>query len=166
MSWKKRIISKINSNYQEYTNPNKMERIKSIAVMGSSEDIPCREEVVKFLSKKFDISKKSIRIMVYSNSKSLESEKDFGPKDFSVFGKIKSRDLEEFTEKNVDLLINYQRTANVYVNRVNLLSRASFKAGFESSKLKNLNFELKGEKLSNAAFDKELVKYLNILNIC
>jgi hypothetical protein len=166
MSWKKRIVSKINSNFQEYKGPIEIERIQSIAVIGGSEDIVSAEEVVDSLSKEFGVSKNSIKVMVYSDVKSVKNQVSFGPEDFSIFGKIKSSDLEEFTMEKVDLLINYQRLANVYGNRVNLLSRASFKAGFESSELKNLNFELKGGELSNEVFDKELVKYLNILNIC
>lgn len=166
MSWKKRIVSKINSNFQEYKDSIQIESIQSIAVIGGSEDILSAEDVVNSLSKEFGVSKKSIKVMVYSDTKSLKNRDSFGPEDFSILGKIKSSDLEEFTTEKVDLLINYQRMANVYGNRVNLLSRASFKAGFESSELKNLNFELKGRELSNEVFDKELVKYLNILNIC
>jgi hypothetical protein len=79
---------------------------------------------------------------------------------------VKSAKLKDFINERVDLLINYQRLVNVYGNRLNLLSQASFKAGFETSESKSLNFELKGRELSNQVFDKELVKYLNILNIC
>ncbi len=166
MSWKKRIVSKINSNFPESTESIEIESIQSIAVIGTTEDINSTEEVVNSLSKEFGVSKNSIKVMMYSDAKPLKNFDSFSQKDFSIFGKINSTNLEQFTKEKVDLLINYQRLANVFGNRVNLLSRASFKAGFESSELKNLNFELKGTELSNEVFEKELVKYLNILNIC
>jgi hypothetical protein len=166
MNWKKRIVSKINSNSKEQKVAIDLETINSIAVLGSSKDIPLPEMVLDSLSKEFDISKNSIKIMIYSDVESSEDSQVYGAKDFSFFGKVKSAKLKDFINERVDLLINYQRLVNVYGNRLNLLSQASFKAGFETSELKSLNFELKGRELSNQVFDKELVKYLNILNIC
>jgi len=87
------------------------------------------------------------------------SEKDFG-----WYGKIESYQIKSILTNKYDLLINYTKVENLYFNVLLLHCNVSFKVGFAhlDQRLYDLQIDCKPENI--AIFNKELEKYLKILN--
>ncbi|MEH6407775.1 MAG: hypothetical protein V7767_10870 [Leeuwenhoekiella sp.] len=79
-------------------------------------------------------------------------------------GKVKNDDVSQFIEKPFDLLISYYRSENLILQYITAKSSALFKAGFPSETFQLNDLAINVNIEDNSAFEKELNKYLKILN--
>lgn len=88
----------------------------------------------------------------------------FNPKDFGWKGKIENTELQEFIEAPFDVLISYYNEECLELNMVTALSGANLKVGINNNdpRLYDLIINIRTEYLD--VFQKEIVKYLKVLN--
>ncbi len=88
----------------------------------------------------------------------------FFEKDFSWNGSIKSTDLTQFLDQNFDMLIDYTKANTVFKKHIVAKSKASFKVGYTEVDDRLYDFMIAVENEEIISFNKELIKYLKILN--
>ncbi len=125
------------------------------------------DEFVFNLAKKMNINPNTIRVLKYSENKTEEvsfSNPIFTSKDFSWNGAIKNREINEFLNRKFDALISFYKKDNLELKLLTSLSKAKFKIGLLESDV-NLNDLTLNTSIKNLdLFEKELLKYLNVLN--
>lgn len=139
--------------------------IRSIAVVVNGMEV---SDLSQFdgLEKRFNILKKDLKIIYYSESKnnlpSLMYDK-FASKDFSWKGDIQNGAVKEFLDRKYDVLIGYYSERNHYLDLVAARTEASLKVGVENAdeRLFDLIFNVKTSDYPS--FEKELAGYLNII---
>jgi len=83
---------------------------------------------------------------------------------FNSFGKIKSLEIQEFIEKDYDLLLDFTGTKNIYEKYLSLLLKANFKVGYYTEEgLYDLMLNILIGDVKN--FINETKKYLQILGL-
>ncbi|WP_298367210.1 hypothetical protein [uncultured Lutibacter sp.] len=139
-------------------------KIKSVIILA---DESCdKNKLVNEVSYQLKLDDKSITIITI-DKKNVKSEIEngvFTPKDFGWYGRIKSEELKSILTKKYDLLINYSKIDNLYNNLVLLQCNSNFKVGFAhlDNRFYDLLINCKFKEIS--LFNKELKKYLTILN--
>jgi hypothetical protein len=88
----------------------------------------------------------------------------FNPKSFDWKGRIKNVELQEFINQKFDALICYYKNDNLELNYVTALSRSNFKIGLNSADERLYDFIIDIETEYIQIFEKELIKYLKVLN--
>ena len=138
--------------------------IKRVAILLDNESL--ENVMIANLTTNFPFKKEDIDVLVYREySKKQEiSPKFFTNNDFGFKGSLNSNDLKNFVKNEYDLLINYVKIPNLYVNMVTLLSEAIFKTGFAEMDDRLYDLVISDEGLNEAVLNKELKKYLTILN--
>ncbi|MFD0763036.1 DUF6913 domain-containing protein [Lutibacter aestuarii] len=139
-------------------------KVKNIMVV--IDDSSLKDAVVNELSQLFSISKDSIEILVVKSKRAKNEvvENSISPKDFGWYGKIKTEWLKEILTKKYDLLINYSKVENLYTNLLLLHCKVIFKVGFAHLDNRFYDLIIKCEPTEITLFNKELKKYLEILN--
>ncbi|UMB53899.1 hypothetical protein MKD41_00075 [Lutibacter sp. A64] len=139
-------------------------KIKKILVL--LDDITLKEEVVENLKTNLGFKKNAIEIITFLQKKTKDNDDNtvFSSKDFGWYGKVKNEELKNILTKKYDLLINYSKVDNLYINLLLLQIKAAFKVGF--AKLDNRFYDLLIDCNTTeiALFNRELKKYLEILN--
>lgn len=140
------------------------EKIKHVLVF--LDDISEKDMLLNELLMVFNIAERDIKLVIFQQKISKEqiSEAIITPKDFGWYGKINSEKLKSILTKKYDLLINYSKVDNLYSNLLLLQCNTGFKVGF--AHLDNRLYDLIIDCESNDVklFNKELKKYLTILN--
>ena len=140
------------------------EKIKKVLIV--LDDISLKEVTLANLKNNLGIQEKNIEILVFLQKKSKEKDDKhlFSSKDFGWYGKINNDILKNILTKKYDLLINYSKVDNLYNNLLLLHCKVDFRVGFAifDNRLYDLLIDCKPENLS--LFNKELKKYLEILN--
>ena len=130
------------------------------------EDLDVVGDLTKDLLKKLKVKKHDLNFLVFQDKidKLNEDKHLFTPKDFGWYGKVKSPQLKAVLTNKYDLLINYCKVENVYVNTLLLQCNSGFRIGFPhlNSELYDLiiDCDLNNKNLVN----NEIQKYLTILN--
>ncbi|MEX1382402.1 MAG: hypothetical protein AB1Z17_03310, partial [Lutibacter sp.] len=88
----------------------------------------------------------------------------FSSKDFGWYGKINNDTLKNILTKKYDLLINYSKIDYLYNNILLLHSKVAFKVGFASLDNRFYDLLINCKTSEIALFNKEVRKYLEILN--
>ena len=88
----------------------------------------------------------------------------FNPKEIGWKGKILGLELEEFINTKFDALICYYRDDKMELNFVSALSKANFKIGISNNDPRLYDFIIDIETEHIQVFEKELTKYLKVLN--
>jgi hypothetical protein len=155
----KRISKLIESTDKSTTNT-----IKNIIIV--LDDCKYEKIIVDELLKLFSVSENTIKVLVFQKKiKKNENLKNvITPKDFGWYGKIKSEKLKDILTNKYDLLINYSKVENLYCNLLLLHCKTDFKAGFAhlDNRFYDLTIQCKPDEIE--LFNKELKKYLTILN--
>lgn len=88
----------------------------------------------------------------------------FNPKNFGWKGKIENTELQDFIDTPFDVLISYYNEECLELNMVTALSKANLKVGINDNdpRLYDLIINIRTEYLD--VFQKEIVKYLKVLN--
>ena len=97
---------------------------------------------------------------IYKNE---DSENKISAADFGWYGKIKSEKLKFILTKNYDLLINYSKIDNIYLNLLILQCKVGFRVGFSHLDNRFYDLTINCESSNFALFNREMKKYLQIL---
>lgn len=125
-------------------------------------------DFTKRLSEDLGIDKSKIKVILFENKNTespQESYKYFYEKSFGMYGKIKDKDIKNFVDTSFDLLINYCAEEIIYSQVIACKSKAKLKVSFENeyASFYNLSINISGNKIDT--FNKEIIKYLQILNL-
>ena len=141
-------------------------KISSIGVLLNEQefnDIEAFNQLFKLLG----LNAPKHKILTYSldeTSVHAQWETFYGSKDFGWNGKIKSLDLEQFVDRNFEMLICYFKTEAIELKQIAAMSKADFKVGVSKldERLYDLIVDVELGKFD--VFASELKKYLMILN--
>ena len=126
-----------------------------------------KELVVSTLATLLKISESAIKVVVFQRKLRKENVPDdiITPKDFGWYGKIDNEKLKNILTNNYDLLINYSKVDNVYLNILLLQCKAAFRVGFAHMDKRLYDLLIRCEPEEIDLFHEELIKYLVILKI-
>lgn len=85
--------------------------------------------------------------------------------DINWQGKITSKDVLEFLNRDYDLLIDYTQAENQMKQLIISEIKASFKVGYKDNKDELYDFMISVNPSEVALFTKEMIYYLKILNL-
>ena len=125
-------------------------------------------DFTKRLSEGFNMEPEDLRVFLFDpggKDGAPETYRSCSEKDFGMFGKIKSEGLNRFVKRDFDLLINYCEPSHLYPKVIMLRSIAKMRAGFdhESNFFNDISIKVQGNDIDT--FNKELLKYLQILKL-
>ena len=149
---------------KKYSIFNNDKTIKTITILYDSRDISI-DNYRSMIKKVLNIPSDKINTIGYRNyvKKDTVDDNFFSKKDFNWFGRLKSNNLKKLVQNSDDMLINLCYKNNMYINIVNLLSKAKFKVGFFNKKNTTLNLMIDVKHDDYKAFNFEINKYLQIL---
>lgn len=126
-----------------------------------------KELVVRELATLLKISESDIKVVVFLRKLKNETAADdiITPKDFGWYGKIDSEKLKNILTNTYDLLINYSKVDNVYLNLLLLQCKTAFSVGFAHMDKRLYDLLIRCEPDEIDLFHEELIKYLVILKI-
>lgn len=126
-----------------------------------------KELVVRELATLLKIAESDIKVVVFQRKLKSENETDdiITPKDFGWYGKIDSEKLKNILTNTYDLLINYSKVDNVYLNLLLLQCKTAFSVGFAHMDKRLYDLLIRCEPDEIDLFHEELIKYLVILKI-
>jgi len=157
----KNYIDKHIKNRVTISNNNK---IKTVAVIVDDSEFTDLNWINK-LQVILDIKTENFKVMALTNPKSKTKtiyQNTFSRKDLGWRGNVKSQTLKSFLNKKNDLLISYYASKKLPLVFVTALSEAKFKVGLMEETNTN-DLVIKTDIKDTSTFEKELVKYLNIL---
>ena len=147
----------------EESNKDTTKKVKKVIVI--LDDVAHKNSILKEIVNTLEIDEKNIECIVFQQKISKENIEEglISPKDFGWYGKIKSNYLKSVLTNKYDLLINYSKVDNLYVNLLILQSKSAFKAGFAhlDNRFYDLMIDCKSDDFKS--FNNELSKYLKIL---
>ena len=125
-----------------------------------------QDKIEKELKGILNISKNNIEFVVFQQKGTKDQIVDelISPKDFGWYGRIKSDKIKSVLTKKYDLLINYSKVDNLYSNLLILQCKAAFRVGFEHLDNRFYDLLINCDSDDFYSFNKELKKYLTILN--
>lgn len=131
------------------------------------DDISEKEMIVSQLATLLKIAESDIKVVVFQRKlrKETPDEDIVTPKDFCWYGKIDNEKLKNIITNKYDLLINYSKVDNVYLNILLLQCKAAFRAGFAHMDKRLYDLLIRCEPEEIDLFHEELIKYLIILKI-
>ncbi len=129
------------------------------------DDNVVKELVVSELVTMLKIPESDIKVVVFQRKLRKETVPDdiITPKDFGWYGKVDSDKLKNILTNKYDLLINYSKVDNVYLNILLLQCKAAFKVGFAHMDKRLYDLMIRCELDEIDLFHEELIKYLVIL---
>ena len=150
---------------QEKRLAQKPKTIKKIAVLVNSRS-SLRTDVIERDLKQNGFDMASIAVFEFdakATKPSEESALSFGSGDFSLLGTPLSK-VESFSNTSYDLLVNYFKEDNPYLQLVSLNTNAKFRVGFSvvDNRLNDLMFSL--SETDSTLFCKQMNTYLNNIN--
>jgi hypothetical protein len=124
-----------------------------------------KAHVVSQLVTILKIPESNIKVIVFQRKLKNEIETDdiISPKDFGWYGKVESEKLKNILTNKYDLLINYSKVDNVYLNILLLQCKAAFKVGFAHLDKRLYDLMIQCEPNEIDLFNEEMIKYLGIL---
>ena len=138
-------------------------KIENVLVLLSNPEN--QDEIIKDLSRKLNLSIHHFDVLIFQPKKDKNNliENAFYSTDFGWYGKFRSVFLKDILTKKYDLLINYYKVDNIYVNLLLLQCKCDFRVGFAI--LNKALFQLLIDCDTNdyKLFNEELKKYLTIL---
>ncbi len=125
---------------------------------------------IEFKNLKDSIKLNSTHFNILTYKENEESHNEFqGPivtkKDFNWLAALKSDTVREFIESHYDILIDYTATDSPIKKLIVAQINASFKVGCLDDNNELYDLRIKVDSKEIAVFNKELVRYLKILNL-
>ena len=156
-----------NKKVKEFTSTvskNTSKKIKNVLVL--LDDVALKEEVLKNLKEILKVEETQIEFLIFYQKSPKENgnQQFFSKKDIGWYGKINNEALKSILTKKYDLLINYNKIDSLYSNLLLLHSKAAFKVGFANLDNRFYDLLIKCKSSEIGLFNKELKKYLEILN--
>ncbi len=154
-----RLQELLDSSNKEATN-----KVKNAIVF--LDDYSSRNKILNNLVALIPVLEVNVELFIFSQKiiKEGNIEEIFTPKDFGWYGRIKSEKLKHILTKKYDLLINYSEIDNLYSNLLLLQCKADFRVGFGHLDNRFYDLIIDCDHTDIIAFNKELKKYLQILN--
>ncbi|EZH72058.1 hypothetical protein ATO12_24275 [Aquimarina atlantica] len=121
------------------------------------------------LANELGVKSEELKVIGYKeDQKEIIDDKDaayYNDKSFGVNGAIKSKSLQDFVDKDFDVLINFYEKNSVELNYVAAASKAKFKVGFAEVDNRINDLIIGSTTNDTNLFISELKKYLKILQI-
>ena len=145
---------------KEVTSNNKVENVLVLLINTENQD-----EIISDLSVKLSLPSHKFNAVVFQPKKDKKNpiENAFYPTDFGWYGNIKSIFLKNVLTKKYDLLINYNKVDNIYINLLILQCKSDFNIGFANLNKALFQLLIDCDTDNYKLFNKELKKYLTIL---
>ncbi len=142
--------------------------LKTLAVLIDASQSVNMSTLIK-LANELGVKSEKLVVMGFKEEKDIDdNEKDvvyYSDKSFGVKGAIKNGSLQDFIEKDYDVLISFYAEDKMELNYIAAASRAKLKVGFAEVD-NRINDLIIGSATNNAnLFITELKKYLKILQI-
>jgi hypothetical protein len=160
----KKIERSIKSNNKNSLQVDRV--IKSVGII-VKENSKFNFESLKKLQKEIPIGSKNFSVLTYKSKNETYNEfrgTFFYEKLVSLSGKIKSKEVKEFLNKEFDMLIDYTGAQTIFAEYLIVSSKAKFKVGYLIENKKLYNFMIDVPFDNTTKFNNELIKYLKILN--
>ena len=140
------------------------QKITSILVL--LDEFSDKKGINSFLNEVLGIPKNKIELLVFQRKIKKERVLDniITPVDFGWYGKINSGKLKNILTKKYDLLINYSKVDTIYCNLLLLQCNVGFRIGFSHLDNRFYDLIINCESTDIESFNKEIKKYLQILN--
>ena len=140
------------------------QKITSILVL--LDEFSDKKGINSFLNEVLGIPKNQIELLVFQRKIKKEKVLDniITPVDFGWYGKINSGKLKNILTKKYDLLINYSKVDTIYCNLLLLQCNVGFRIGFSHLDNRFYDLIINCESTDIESFNKEIKKYLQILN--
>nr|WP_264554512.1 hypothetical protein [Flavobacterium sp. N1946] len=113
------------------------------------------------------IPRNAIDVLIYKDQvKKKETFENpfFSRRNVSFKGEFQKKEVSDFIQKPVDMLISYYDVEKPILKLVTLQSKAGFKVGFSTIDKRLNSFMIGTEAEKHQEFVSELFKYLKILN--
>lgn len=141
--------------------------IKRVGILAESSLI-LTYDFTKRLSEGMNLETEDLKVYLFNSNEKEEVNESYrscNEKDFGLFGKIKSEGLNKFVSLDFDLLINYCDPMLLFPKVIMLKSVAKLRAGFEneSNFFNDISINVPSNDIDG--FNKELIKYLDILKL-
>ena len=155
----KRRLAELSNNPADFSS----KKIQKILVF--LDDFSHKKAINENLTKLLNIPVGKIEVLVFQAKiyKNEDSENKISAADFGWYGKIKSEKLKFILTKNYDLLINYSKIDNIYLNLLILQCKVGFRVGFSHLDNRFYDLTINCESSNFALFNREMKKYLQIL---
>jgi hypothetical protein len=127
-----------------------------------NDDIADKYQLQQLVEKNFKINSEDISFLGFSRHRYDKVEKPeyvFTTKDFTLFGKPKSKAIDEFLKTNYKLLFNYFGKDELCLEVLALLTEAKLKVGLQEAD-ERVNDLLLNVDSKNLDFFKESSKYI------
>ncbi|UMB60628.1 hypothetical protein MHL31_00085 [Lutibacter sp. A80] len=158
------FFNKKNKELAAVTSKIASRKIKNVIIL--LDDISLKDEILNNIKSNLGLKVEAIELVIFQQKKAKDTSDTqiFSSKDFGWYGKIKNENLKGILTKKYDLLINYNKVDNLYNNLLLLQIQAAFKVGFANldNRFYDLLINCKVDEIE--LFNKELKKYLEILN--
>ncbi len=155
----KRRLAELLKNTAKYSS----KKITRILVL--LDEFSDKKSINENLVKLMNMPEGKIEILVFQTK--IDNNEDFEDKisaaDFGWYGKIKSEKLKIILTKKYDLLINYSKVDNIYLNLLLLQCKAGFRVGFSHLDNRFYDLIINCESSNFVLFNEEMKKYLQIL---
>ena len=129
------------------------------------DDFSDKKAINENLYKLLNMPEGKIEMLVFQAK--IDKNEDVGDNissaDFGWYGKINSEKLKIILTKKYDLLINYSKVDNIYLNLLILQCKAGFRVGFSHLDNRFYDLIIKCESSNFVLFNEEMKKYLQIL---
>lgn len=115
----------------------------------------------------YGIAEENIEIIIRKSKTKIEEDNSYKTFNASIVtwtGTLLDPAIENFVAKDFDLLINYYDQKKPVLLLISSLSRANFKVGFATIDKRINSLIIDAPARDYEIFDKELFKYLKILN--
>ncbi len=164
---KRNAIKKSIDAYLKKRNSSSMSSLKTLAVLIDASYSFNQQSLLK-LASELGVAPENLKIVGYKEDKELEEDKKivyYNDKSFGVSGAMKNKSIQEFINKDYDVLINFYEEDKLELNYVAAASTAKIKVGFAEVDHR-INDLIIGSTANDAnLFINELKKYLKILQI-
>jgi hypothetical protein len=146
-------------------NATKFSSQKVTRILVFLDDFSNKKAINENLYKLLNMPAGTIEILVFHTK--IDENGDVQDKissaDFGWYGKIKSEKLKNILTKKYDLLINYSKVDNIYINLLILQCKAAFRVGFSHLDNRFYDLIINCESSNFILFNEEMKKYLQIL---
>ncbi|WP_395067313.1 DUF6913 domain-containing protein [Flavobacterium sp.] len=159
----KKIVKKKLLNVNHLASNNS---IKNVGILFDETYFYEKEKLINELVKN-GIEEQNITFLVFKNTikkNDVFNFPIFSHKDLSWTATFEKKEVVQFINKDIDLLLSYYDTEKAALMLVTHLSKASFKVGFASVDKRLNHFMIDTNAENYKVFTYELFKYLKILN--
>ncbi|GAA4278537.1 DUF6913 domain-containing protein [Aquimarina mytili] len=141
--------------------------LKTLAVLVDASYAVNIASIVK-LASELQVDPENLKVVGYKEDKDLEDDKDaayYNDKSFAVNGSIRNSALQDFVNKDYDVLINFYEEDKLELNYVAAVSKAKLKIGFAEVDNRINDLIIGSTTHDTNLFIAELKKYLKILQV-